>query len=169
MKLSALTLLLAVFCLASCDNDEKENELIIDSVEDIISGTYQGYSTFEGAHNIDNPLLTKNETVTITAVEGSNKFKVSFLSVIPGYTLNLVINDAIVSYIAEGKFKIEGNGKADMAMGKKEPDQKEPDQYDASLTGTIEKGATQLIFTVPIVMGGTTITFIEGAAPDTEK
>ena len=45
MKLSALTLLLAVFCLASCDNDEKENELIIDPVEDIISGTYQGYST----------------------------------------------------------------------------------------------------------------------------
>ena len=164
MKLSALTLLLAVFCLASCDNDEKENELIIDPVEDIISGTYQGYSTFTGAHNIDNPLLTKNETVTITAVE-DNKFDVSFTSVIMGLTVKLVINDATVSVI-DGKFQIDGNGTAYMeAM-----DGSGLKQYDASLTGTIEKGAPRrLIFTCPTVMGGTTITFIEGAAPDTEK
>ena len=163
MKLSALTLLLAVFCLASCDNDEKENELIIDPVEDIISGTYQGYSTFTGAHNIDNPLLTKNETVTITAVE-DNKFDVSFTSVIMGYTLDLDIDGATVS-VVDGKFQIDGNGKAYMAMG-----DREPVSYDASLTGTIEKGAPRrLIFTCPTVMGGTTITFIEGAAPDTEK
>ena len=164
MKLSALTLLLAVFCLASCDNDEKENELIIDPVEDIISGTYQGYSTFTGAHNIDNPLLTKNETVTITAVE-DNKFDVSFTSVIMGLTVKLVINDATVSVI-DGKFQIDGNGTAYMeAM-----DGSGLKQYDASLTGTIEKGAPRrLIFTCPTVMGGTIITFIEGAAPDTEK
>lgn len=161
MKLSALTLLLAVFCLASCDNDEKENELIIDPVEDIISGTYQGYSTFSATMPPIKLNPTENETVTITAVE-DHKFDVSFSSVIPGYTLNIVIDDATVS-VVDGKFQIVGNGKADMAMGNKEPD-----QYDASLTGTIEKGATQLIFTCP-VMGGTTITFIEGAAPDTEK
>ncbi len=161
MKLSALTLLLAVFCLASCNNDEKENELIIDPVEDIISGTYQGYSTFAAAP-IPEPLLTENETVTITAVEG-NKFDVSFTSVIMGYTLDLDIDGATVS-VVDGKFQIDGNGKAYMAMG-----DREPVLYDASLTGTIEKGATQLIFTCPTVMDGTTITFIEGAAPDTEK
>ena len=163
MKLSALTLLLAVFCLASCDNDEKENELIIDPVEDIISGTYQGYSTFAAAP-IPEPLLTENETVTITAVEG-NKFDVSFTSVIMGLTVKLVIDDATVS-VVDGKFQIDGNGIAYMeAM-----DGSGLKQYEASLTGTIEKGAPRrLIFTCPTVMGGTTITFIEGAAPDTEK
>lgn len=152
-KISNLFLALTVmFAATACSNDDD------DSTQDFssLSGNYKGWTS--GAFKYSpTPMATPDETVALS-VSTDGKATVTYNSNTWGKT---TVSDA--SVVLEGdSYILSGSGKSIMGMaGSAEK------EYDCTFTGTVskDKKTASFVFTLPSVMGGTTITFALGDAP----
>lgn len=127
--------------------------------EKVVAGSYDGYVSAKFQYT-PNPIITDGEKVAITANEDGT-VKVVYTSNDWGTT---TIEKATVTRDGDN-YKLEGTGKSLMAMGNQDPQ-----EYDCTFSGTIskDKETADIVFTLPAVMGGTTITFALGEAPSTD-
>lgn len=147
--LSYLFMLAAlVTSFAACSNDDDPETPAVND----ISGTYNGYS--EGKSTYFSGYMGTDETVTITAATdgtatvayasntwGSSSFSgITVTKGTDGYSLS-----------GSGKFSMSGMGGT-------------VKEYDCNVTGTIssDKKTYTVVFSLPSVMGGLTITFQNG-------
>jgi len=149
----AVQYLLMLTCICgvfACSDDE---DTTAPSVNDI-AGTYTGYHEmssqyFSGMYGINDTInITANDDGTATVVFNNDSWET---------TLTNVIVTA-----EENGYKLSGSGKMSMAgMSGKKAD------YDCTFEGTIskDKSSCNLVFTLPSVMQGTTITFTTGEVP----
>lgn len=144
---AAVTLL----AVSACSDDEKG----ANPVENV-SGTYNGYSEASFQY-VTTPLVTDGESLSITANSDGSTATVSYTS---GSFGEFTIDNATVS-LASGTYTLSGSGSTLMGMGEQKS------EYPCTLTGTLNEGRTEgsLVFNVPGVMGGMTITFTLGDAP----
>lgn len=153
--LMMLTVMMGVF---SCgDDDEPEAEPEAPAVN-AIAGSYEGWAEFSMAYGT---YYYDGNTLTVAAnSDGTANVTLTSTS-IGEYT----VSNATVT--KEGStLKLAGTGKAKMSMG----GHGSSTEYDCTLTATInaDKTGATVAFTVPSVMGGTTITFHQGAMPSTK-
>lgn len=149
-KLNLLSLLIAIFALASCssDNDDKTTNLANDVI-----GSYTGYTS--ASTNYFQNMVAANETVNITSTE-VNKVNISFVSATWG---TITINGADLTG-SEGNVIIKGAGKSLMAHAGNAPQ-----EYDCNVEGKFTNNNLELIFSCPTVMSGLKIEFKEGEVP----
>lgn len=125
----------------------------------LLQGSYSGWSSFSSAYfsgmNYD------GQTVKLTANEDGT-VKVSYTSDDLGSS---EIDGVTVEKDGEN-YKIAGTGTFSMGMNGSNPK-----DYDCELSGTIsaDKQTYSIAFSLPSVMGGSTITFQNGSAPATEE
>lgn len=126
--------------------------------ENIIQGTYNGYTEAESAYF--SGMMSDSQKIVITN-NNDNTYKVAYSSEIWGETN---IEAATVKY-SDGKFFISGNGTTKMGMN---GDIKE---YDCSFDGSIDSAKKNPTFTfsVPTAMGGLSIKFHSGDMPSSNK
>jgi len=149
----AVQYLLMLTCICgvfSCSDDENTTT----PSKNDITGTYTGYHVmasayFSGMYGINDTVsVTVNNDGTATVVFNNDSWET---------TLTNVIVTA-----EENGYKLSGSGKMSMAgMSGQKAD------YDCTLEGTIskDKSSCNLVFTLPSVMKGTTITFTNGEVP----
>lgn len=148
LKLFLAAALLALG-LASCEKDGPEN------YAQTVAGSYKGWTSAEFQYSPD-PMLTANETLSLLADEEINRVKLSFVS----SSLGTFTCEASVSPAGSG-YAITGSGTTVMGM---DPDNRK--EYAVTVTGTVSlSGTSRIVFAVPSVMGGLTITFTEGEMP----
>ncbi|MDR0745731.1 MAG: calycin-like domain-containing protein [Mediterranea sp.] len=116
--------------------------------------TYNGYTDMDSGYFKDR--ITADQAITITGNEDG--------------TVNVAYGDNTISKVeakvnAEGIYTLSGQGVYAISMSGP------PSNYDCTLTGTInaDKSEVEIIFTLPAVMQGTTITFHKGDAPVTTE
>lgn len=122
--------------------------------ETVVPGTYSGYTKADCAYFQD--MYADNQKIEI-ASNGNNTYKVSLISDSWG---EFTIEEATVT--TEGNlFKLEGAGKTLMGMGGN------VSEYACTFSGEIDadKENPTFTFNVPAVMGGLTVTFKPGSAP----
>lgn len=146
-----LTIVAAILMMAACTN---KNEVV--SVADI-AGTYSGYSDADCAYFQDK--YTDGESAVITA-NSDGTVAVSYKSATWG---TFEVASATVTKNGD-IYAISGASKVTMGMGESTTD------YDFTLaaTTTAAKDTYSIVYTVPSVMGGLTITLLPGVAPAAE-
>lgn len=119
---------------------------------DFLPGDYSGYTSMSSAYFEGQ--ITEDETVTITANEDG--------TVDVAYKYGTIAK-ATVEVSAEGVYSLSGTGIFAMGMGAS------TNNYECTMTGTIDaaKEHVEIAFSLPDVMGGSTITFYNGEAPAT--
>lgn len=119
-----------------------------------VAGTYEGYTL--AASNYFSDMFTADEKVSVTKVS-DNTVKIEFASNSWG---SFTIEEALVEG-KEAPYKVTGSGKCKMtAMGSEER------EYDCTVEAMINgNGSDVMTFSLPSVMGGTTLSFKQGAAP----
>jgi hypothetical protein len=147
-KKSILLMLFAAIFAASCSSD-KEN----DNPAQEIAGKYEGY-TNAGCAYFSNT-VTADQTVVLTATD-VDKVNVSYTSDTWG---TFTINNATVSRDGTA-CKIVGNGSTLMGHAGSAAN-----EYQCSITGSVEGGIAEFTFSCPSVMGGLTISFSQGEIP----
>lgn len=147
-------ILVAGFFAVSCSSDNDNTP----SPSQSAAGTYKGYVIADSQYFKGN--ITQNETITITANE-DGAATVVYTSSSSNWGTS-TISAAVVTATTNG-YSISGTGTSAMSMSGT------TNSYDCTLTGTIsaDKSDVELIFVLPDVMGGTTIKFCLGDAPDT--
>lgn len=155
-KISNLLLVMTVlFAASSCSSNDDEPSTKADYTT--LSGDYKGWTSAAFQYS-PTPTVTPDETVNL-AVTADGKATVTYNSDTWGKT---TISGATVT-INNGEYQISGTGKSTIqSMGSQETK-----DYDCNFTGTIssDKKTVSFVFTLPGVMGGTTITFALGDAP----
>ena len=137
-------------CMMTCSNDE--NSAAMNYGTDIAK-VYNGY-TKSTAQYFPDGMYATGEKLEITR-EGDNKVNIGYVSETFG---TFEIKNATVSKNG-ATYKVEGTGTTIMGMngtGK---------SYECSLSAEVSASGSTFRFTVPAVMGGMTVDFIEGDAP----
>lgn len=140
-----LLALIALLIIVSCNNDDSPK-----SPAEAVQGNYEGISVAEHKYS-DKPQTTKSEKIILTAnTDGTSK--IVFTSSVWGA---FTVDAAEVSFKSD-VYSLKGNGKVLMEM-----QGQSVKEYDCALTGTLNNNKTEvdLVFTVPSVMGGLTVTF----------
>ena len=170
MKIKNYFLLLALglclsFSMTACSDDDDEIETKEEQeqtdpeettdVTSEVAGTYSGYADVMFSY-ITNPYAYPEETLTITAADDTT-VDVAYENELWG---TYAISGATVSDNGDGTYTIEGSGTATISYhGSTATD------YECTVTATIADGSSELVFSVPDVMQGTTVSFHEGDAP----
>jgi len=147
-----LLLMLAIVSLfaTSCSSDDEPE---INYAKDVAS-VYSGYTNASSTYFSD--MISENQSVKVEIVSNTT-VNVTFDSDTWGHT---VISNAEVSLSSEG-FIISGKGEAEISGhgGTK--------KYECNLNAVIGKNKenAKLEFSIPSVMGGLTVKFIQGEAP----
>lgn len=151
MKLKLYMLMMAMFAISavSCSDDEP----VVKPAEEV-AASYSGYTIANCQYFTD--MITADQTVTIEA-KSDDTVDVSYTSDTWG---EFTITGAKVT-VSNNVYTISGNGVTVMGMGGNVK------EYDCTFVGTVQSGKTspEFVFTVPAVMGGMTIEFLEGEAP----
>ncbi|MCM1313567.1 MAG: calycin-like domain-containing protein [Bacteroides sp.] len=121
--------------------------------------TYKGYTSAAFAYS-PTPIVTADETVTVTANENGTVNVVMASSTWGTATISNVAVE-----VEDGIYTLKGEGTSAMAMGGGTPK-----EYPCTLEGTIsgDKEDVDMAFSLSI-MGGTTITFRLGDAPEEQE
>ena len=124
----------------------------------LLAGTYKGYSDADCAYFKDQ--YTNDESLKITA-NGDGTISIKFESTSWG-TFNVA--NAMITKNGE-EYSIAGEGSVAMGMGESTTN------YDFTMNGTINvaKDNYTIVFDVPAVMGGLTVTLLPGSAPSSEE
>ena len=124
----------------------------------LLAGTYEGYPDADGAMVQDR--LTDGDSVKLTA-NGDGSVKVVFESASWG---TFTVESATATKEGE-EYVFTGSGSVAMGMGES------TSNYDFTLSGRTNaaKDDFSIVFNVPAVMGGLTITLLPGTAPTTEE
>lgn len=154
LKESGKYLFMAVALMAgfaSC-NDDDEPDI---PAAQTVAGSYSAYSSASFMYSAT-PMVANGESVVVTA-NTDGTVNVTLTSGTWGTT---TVNNATVVK-SSSDYSITGSGS--VAMGMHAGSTK---NYDCTLVGTISsnKSAYNFVVTVPSVMGGTTITFVNGEA-----
>lgn len=125
----------------------------------LLAGTYEGYTDADCAMFHDR--YTDGESVKLTA-NGDGSVKVVFESATWG---NFQVAAATAAK-KEGAYTFSGSGSVAMGMGGGPAT-----DYDFTVSGSTNaaKDDYSIVFKVPAVMGGLTITLLPGTAPATEE
>lgn len=153
-------MLFAVLAVMACSSDDKDEPVATPAAA--VVGTYSGYTAF-GAKMIPAPMTEDDEKLTIAADEAGKSNNIVFETKKFG---KYVVNN-ITTKLEGNNYVLTGEGVSLIGMPGKEPK-----EYPCTLKGTISKDRTtvEIVFTLPSVMGGTTLTFKTGKAPAaTEK
>lgn len=136
---------------ASCSDDDDDEVPAAQTV----AGTYSAYSSASFKYSAT-PIVTNGESVTIAA-NSDGTVKVTLTS---GTWGTATVSNATVAK-SGSDYSIAGSGSVAMGMHSGSTS-----DYDCTLAGTIsgDKSTYSFVVTVPSVMGGTTITFINGDA-----
>lgn len=118
-----------------------------------VTGTYEGYSSMTSAYFSN--MISLDQKVTISRLT-DNTVSLRFESASTG-TFN--IPEATVVKGADS-YTISGTGTTSMGHAGNTKD------YDCSFTGTVSSESRVLVFSIPSVMGGTTVTFTAGELPE---
>ncbi|MCM1290541.1 MAG: calycin-like domain-containing protein [Prevotella sp.] len=148
-KLQLLSLLMIIFALTSCSNDDNEPINLADNA----IGSYEGYTNASAAYF--SGMVSDNQTVVVTSDE-LNKVNISFHSDTWG---DITINDAVLAG-TDNNMQITGSGKSVMSHAGNAPK-----EYDCTVEGSLVGKNLSLIFTCPTVMGGLKIEFKQGEIP----
>lgn len=150
-------ILVAGFFAVSCSSDNDNTP----SPSQSAAGTYKGYVIADSQYFKGN--ITQNETITITANEDGTA-TVVYTSSSSNWGTS-TISAATITAGTNG-YTISGTGVSTITSHSTG----ESANYDCTLTGTIsaDKSDVEMIFTLPVVMGGTTITYHLGDAPDNQ-
>lgn len=140
---------------ASCsDDDETETP-----AAQVVAGTYSGWSKFVFSYKPAG-MSYDAQTVTLTAVDDE--------TVTVGYTSDDLGSSEITATVVKGTdgYTLSGEGKFSMGMSGSEAK-----EYDCTLEGTVssDKATYSIVYTMPSVMGGSTITFQNGSAPSASE
>lgn len=121
----------------------------------LLAGTYEGYTDADCA--MFQNRYTDDESVTLTA-NGDGTLKVVFESA----TLGNFQVAAATAAKKEGAYTFSGSGKVAMGMGGGPAT-----DYDFTVSGSTNaaKDDYSIVFKVPAVMGGLTVTLLPGTAP----
>lgn len=124
----------------------------------LLAGTYEGYTDADCAMFQDR--YTDGESVKLTA-NGDGSVKVVFESASWG---TFTVESATATKEGE-EYVFTGSGSVAMGMGES------TSNYDFTLSGRTNaaKDDFSIVFNVPAVMGGLTITLLPGTAPATEE
>lgn len=137
--------------MMACKNNED-----LATVADI-AGNYEGYSLASCAYFQDR--CTDGELINVSD-NGDGSAKVTFASQQWG---EFIVAKAQMTE-EEGVYRLSGNGKVEMGMGEN------ISSYDFTFSSTIKStNDAQMQFSVAGVMGGLTIDFATGEAPNTEE
>lgn len=154
-----MALAIVVLGFSSCTKDPvpvdpNEPAVVTTASAEKVVGAYRGYTLAACAYFSD--MFTADENVVISLVNDST-VKVEFASAVWG---EFVIGEALVKG-TQAPYTVSGNGTCKMtAMGGN------INEYDCSFSASLDMdGADEMSFSVPAVMGGTTVTFKEGTAP----
>lgn len=157
-------------CLVSCDDDD--DDVVVSEVEEDeeeeeeeagvaygVVGTYTGYTSTTFVY-VSSAMITENESVTISASSGTT-VDISYTSDTWG---EFSISDAEVT-LSGSTYYISGEGAATMTSHSDTTT-----DYDCEFEAEISDDLTvnAMTFTLPDVMGGTEIAFVEsedGEAP----
>lgn len=155
MKKTLLSLLTMVSILVFSSCSSEDEPTIVNNAQ-AIAGTYNGYTNSSSQYF--SGMIAENQSVTIIANEDGTA-TVTFNSSSTG---NVTINNATVTPTAEG-YAIAGTGESVIA-GHGDGAAK---SYECNLSGKIgsAKDDANLEFTLPSVMNGMKINFIQGTAP----
>lgn len=134
----------------SCSSDDDDTP-----ASKSVEGSYTGYSSASFMYS-STPICTNGETVAIVA-NNDGTVNVKLTSGTWGTT---TVNNASV-VASESSYAITGSGSVEMGMHAGSTK-----SYECTLAGTMsaDKKSYNFVVTVPSVMGGTTITFINGEA-----
>lgn len=154
MKLKNFLGMMAIaLCVVACSDDDNNDQSVNLARE--VAGTYNGYTSAKFSYS-PNPTVTPKEKVVI-ADKGDSKVDLTLASTTWG---EFKLTDVAVKKDGNA-YKMEGTGKASLQMSGHASG-----EYDFTLTGSVEQGKKNSSFVVSLtIMGGTTITFIEGDAP----
>ena len=154
-----MALAIVVLGFSSCTKDPvpvdpNEPAVVTTASAEKVVGAYRGYTLAACAYFSD--MFTADENVVISLVNDST-VKVEFASAVWG---EFVIGEALVKG-TQAPYTVSGNGTCKMTgMGGN------INEYDCSFSASLDMdGADEMSFSVPAVMGGTTVTFKEGTAP----
>lgn len=125
----------------------------------LLAGSYSGY-TKAVAQYFPDGMLADNQTITVTA-NNDGTVNIVYESDTWG---KFTVEKATIS-LADGVYKIEGDGKTEMGMSADSIK-----AYDCTLVASIDaaKENPSFVFTVPAVMGGLTVEFFSGDMPTEE-
>lgn len=154
MKLkNFLAMMVIALCAVACSDDDDNDQNV--NLAQEVAGTYNGYTSAKFSYS-PSPTVTPKEKVEI-ADKGDSKVDVTLTSNTWG---EFKITDTVVTKDGNA-YKMEGTGKATLEMSGHAAG-----EYEFTLTGSVEQGKKNPSFVVSLtIMGGTTITFIEGDAP----
>lgn len=164
-KFKLLSLFAMTMMIASCsDNNEPETESEANTgngtvtAAQVVPGTYSGYT--EASSKYFSGMMADNQEIVITK-NSDESYKVAYSSDSWG---DFTIEKATAQY-ADGKFNISGEGTTQMGMNGN------VNNYPCTLSGSIDtdKKDPTFTFSIPAVMGGTTIVFHTGEMPATEE
>ncbi len=146
-------MLLVALCATSCSDDDDD----VVNLSTLLAGSYSGYTSAAFVYS-STPIVTNGESVTMTA-NNDGTVNVSYTSGTWGTT---TISGATVTASTSG-YTLSGSGTAAMTSHSTGTTA----SYECNVEGTIsaDKEDAELVFTLPSVMGGTTITFSTGDAP----
>lgn len=155
----AIATMVLAFGLASCSNDDSDNQTKNLAAE--VEGTYQGgaYATFSYVPEPFQP--EASQSVTITANKDGKTVNVNFNNSTWG---TFIYNAVKVKKNSDGSYTLEGEGNCVILPMPTQPGMpnvgnSEPKSYISELKGTITNGTLVAEFFVPAMMGGTTIWF----------
>lgn len=149
---------LAVFALSACEKDEEDTPTPQKETQDSIdlAGVYTGWTKADAAY-FKNMVGTDVDQMTITANDDAS-FKVVFVSNTWGTatfdSVSVAKGSDAYSFVSSGSVSMASHGG-------------EAKEYDCTLDGSVSlnKQSFTVVVDIPSVMGGTKLTFQNGAAP----
>jgi hypothetical protein len=144
---SYLLMLLTAVAFTAC-NDDKEEAPAQD-----VAGTYTGYTSASSAYFSDRN--ADNQTVTVTAIDDTHATITYTSDDLGTYSYE----SAVVTKNGD-TYTIAGEGTATMGMHGASAK-----EYESTVSGQIVNGSATFTFVCPSVMGGMTIAFQPGTAP----
>ena len=154
MKITYLLPFIAFSLITSSCSDDNDADLNM-AVE--IASNYEGYTSGVFTYS-PTPIVTNGEKISITA----NEDKTVNVIMTSNQWGTTTITNAIVSVGTNNSYIVAGEGTSTISMHGGTPS-----KYACVLTGAIsaDRKRAELTFTLPAVMGGTTIAFNLGSAP----
>lgn len=154
-KINFLMTAFALLALAACDDNNNTGEEPDNTVKaEDIAGTYNGYTKGTSTHFTD--MVVTGESIVITANE-DNTVDLAFTS--KGLWGEYAIENMAVTK-KDGAYTVSASGKVALAH------QGATKDYDYTMTASIKSAAdASIVFSIPEVMGGLTVTFVPGEAP----
>lgn len=146
-----LVMVLVALCAIACSDNDDEI-----SVSTGVTGSYDGYVIASCAYFQNS--ASDGQTVVITASgTAGDRVNISYVSDTWG---TFTFTDAAVT-LSGGVYTIEGSGTTEMGHTGS------TSTYECTIAATLDgnKAVTSLVFSVPAVMGGMTLTFIQGDMP----